>query len=759
MPAQGSDGFVLYLVGAVVSLTMLGMAVTEWHRLAIGEYKRISLAAGVILVTCLAAAAVTWARGGAPMPCLSSAVTGLAIAFFTWALLHRAFASARVGLILLAATITGVGLLLGACLLLPAARPVVTDVVWPAALLILHAAGLLLWLSTRRHTSPWLAVGYLLSASGVAATLVGQAQLLLYTLCVALSLFAVEIYRLVRADLTSYSQELQSVSISALQQTQDLAFLLEVAKAVASSLDLPVVLERVSEAVARAVEADWAYILLHSEDDSESLVVAARYGWWGRRGHQDTRPLRPTVVLLADFSLLRHAILRRRQVLANRPEDYQQFEPLHEALQRPQSGPTLVQPICAGDRSLGVILLGHVGRQRVFEDEDAQLCHALTGQVATAIDNARLYQSVDEQARRLADLLRVREEEAMQRQAILESIAEGVVVASETEDVVMANAAAERILGLSREKLIGRTIKRLYAELWRAGARQQGDGAVFQWGNKEVTGSLAPVKMPDGTLLGYVAVFRDVTRERQAELAKGQFIETVSHELRTPMTSIKGYVQLLAAGAVGPVSPQQRHFLNIVGTNTERMVSLVNNLIAISEMDRGAVTVQPICVDLANVIREAVNAIRQDAEGRDLDLVLTLPPTLAPAWGDAQQLRQVMDHLLDNAIRYTPHGGRITVWVAEAQLDDRGVSRVDLVVSVRDTGVGIPKEDHDRIFQKFYRGDNELSIEAGGTGVGLAIVRSLVQAHGGKVWVESEPGVGSTFSFTVPADQKGTRNH
>ena len=276
---------------------------------------------------------------------------------------------------------------------------------------------------------------------------------------------------------------------------------------------------------------------------------------------------------------------------------------------------------------------------------------------------------------------------------------------------------------------------------------------MFHWGNKEVTGSLAPIKMPDDTLLGYVAVFRDATRERQAELAKAQFIEAVSHELRTFMTSIKGYVDLLAAGAVGSISPQQRQFLQIVGSNTERMVALVNNLIAISEMDRGAVTVQPTSVDLANLIQEAVSAIRSDAEDHDLDLTVKLPAKLAPAWGDPRQLRQVMDNLLDNAVRYTPKHGRITVWATEAHLDDGPWAHTELVVSVRDTGVGIPAQDHERIFERFTRGENTLSIEAGGTGVGLAIVRSLVEAHGGKVWVESEPGMGSTFTFTVPAER------
>ena len=192
---------------------------------------------------------------------------------------------------------------------------------------------------------------------------------------------------------------------------------------------------------------------------------------------------------------------------------------------------------------------------------------------------------------------------------------------------MLVNAAAERILGLSRRQLIGQAINRLYSELLRVGGRKMGDQAVLQWGDRIVKGSMAPVKMPEGTMLGYVAVLRDVTLEQQSERAQSQFVSTISHELRTPMTSIKGYTDLLVAGAVGSVSPQQRRFLEIVRANTERMIGLVNNLIAVSEMDQGPLQIEPQPVNIAEVITEAAQAIRSQAGERQLDWWSTCPLT------------------------------------------------------------------------------------------------------------------------------------
>ncbi len=754
MLAQGTGGTAFYLICATIGLVMLGMAANEWRRLGTADYRRLMMAAAVLVVGRMAGLltiANDWQSG---IACQEWALEGLTLAGFTWAYLFGTFSTQRRALLFLAIALAIVGGSLVPCLSLrwgwlSFSLPLTP---WPVALLLLSGFGFIQWVRHRQQLSLWLGCAFLVSSVGAGSGLLGLQQGALLAHLAILPLFAIETYRSILADLGAYGLELQTLSKRALQQTQDLAFLLEVSQAIAASLDLTVVLKWISEAVARAVNADWAYVLLPVDDSVEELALVARYGWWGRRWMQDSQVQRRATIRLAEFPLLRHAVLRRRQVLADQPAVYEQLERLHDLLARPQGGPTLIQPLYLQDRSLGVLLLGHVGKQRTFGEADGRLCQALAGQVATAIENARLYQSVDRQARRLAELLRIREEEFTQRQEILESIADGVVVASETGDVVLTNAAAERILGIPRRQLIGQTIKQLYARLVPAGGQGAGDQTVFEWGSKVVMGSLAPVKMPDGTLLGHVAVFRDVTRERQAERAKGQFIATISHELRTPLTSIKGYIELLITGAAGSLNRQQRDFLGITHNNTNKMIRLVNNLIAVSEMEQEAIQIEPQAVDMKDVVEEAVQAICAMATEYQLDLEVNLPRDLRPARGDPERLRQIMDNLLNNAMRYTPPGGRITIWAAEANLEEEGTSSQHyLVVNIRDTGVGIPPEEHDRIFEKFYRRDGSSSGETGGTGMGLAIVKSLVEAHGGQIWVESEPGVGSTFSFTIPS--------
>jgi PAS domain S-box-containing protein len=752
--AQGLGEVAYYLLCIIWGLVMLGMAANEWRRLGADDYRRIMIAAMVLITSRLAGLLSLLLGWQQTSGCLEWAIEGLTLAAFTWAFLFRTFASQRQASLYVIAAVIGVACFLAACLLFETGT-ISALLTWnpsPVLLLVLGGFAFLQWLRHRQQLSSWLGSAFLVSLLGAGGALVGFESVALPGHLAVLPLFAMETYRTILVDRTAHEQELQEATERVLHQTQNLAFLLEVSQAIAYSRDLSVVLDRASEAVARAIDADWAYALLPLDGSAEELVVVARHGWWRRSWTEDSELQRRVLIRLSDFGLIRHAIQRRRQVVANQPEDYEQFDSLHRVLARPQSGPTLVQPILTEDRSLGVILFGNARPDKTFSSVDARLCGALIAQLATAIDNARLYQSVDEQTHRLAELLQIREEEATQRRAILESIADGVVVAADNGEVVLANAAAERILGMPRDRLLGQTIRRLYSGLLKAGGRPSGNHVVFEWDGKQVMGSLAPVKMDDGELLGYLAVFRDVTREQQTDKARSEFVSTVSQELRTPMTSIKGYVELLAVGGAGSVNPQQRRFLDIISANTERMVSLLNNLIAASAMDQGPIHVEARLVDMGRVIKDAVQAIQSRAKEAELNVAVNLSPGLSPVRGDPQYLRQIMDNLLDNALRYTPSPGHITVWTAEAYLEDREREPQDyVVVSVQDTGVGIAPEEHSRIFEKYYRAENPLSVKAGGSGMGLAIVKSLVEAHGGRIWVESEEGVGSTFSFSIPA--------
>jgi signal transduction histidine kinase len=195
--------------------------------------------------------------------------------------------------------------------------------------------------------------------------------------------------------------------------------------------------------------------------------------------------------------------------------------------------------------------------------------------------------------------------------------------------------------------------------------------------------------------------------------------------------------------------------LDIVRSNTEQVSRLLNNLVVVSEVEHGTLEFDARPVEMRQVVNEAVEAIRTQIEDSQLDLNVSFPRDLGPAWGDPQSLRQIMDNLLDNALRHCPPGGQLAIWATETLRDNEDESQEEfLVISISDTGAGIPPEDQDRIFDKFYRPEHSPSGSTGRPGIGLAVVKSLVTAHGGHVWVDSEPGKGSTFCFTIPTKER-----
>ncbi len=234
----------------------------------------------------------------------------------------------------------------------------------------------------------------------------------------------------------------------------------------------------------------------------------------------------------------------------------------------------------------------------------------------------------------------------------------------------------------------------------------------------------------------------------EVDRLKSEFVATVSHELRTPMTSIRGYTDVLLMGAAGALNENQTHFLNIVKNNTERLNILVNDLLDVSRIESGRVTFSPQALDMREVAEDVMGDIlrRSQEENKPMALSLDAPKKLPRVYGDMERIRQVLGNLIDNAYHYTPENGTIIVRVHS--LNGGGEVQVD----IRDNGVGIPLEDQDRIFERFYRGENPLVLSTPGTGLGLSIVKQIVEMHKGRIWMKSTgvPGEGSTFSFTLP---------
>ena len=238
---------------------------------------------------------------------------------------------------------------------------------------------------------------------------------------------------------------------------------------------------------------------------------------------------------------------------------------------------------------------------------------------------------------------------------------------------------------------------------------------------------------------------------QSANVAKSEFVSFVSHELKNPMTSIKGYTELLAAGAVGPINEAQANFLTTIRSNVERMSTLVSDLNDVTRIEANRMRFDFKANVLAEVVDETVRSIRKQIEDKFQTLSIQIPSDLPPIWADRTRLSQVLTNLVSNAYKYTTTGGTITVAaeVCDNQWDPVGAKRV-VHVWVQDTGIGIAPEDQKKIFQKFFRSEDPKTREAPGTGLGLNITRSLVELQGGKIWFESEFRVGTTFHITIP---------
>jgi signal transduction histidine kinase len=248
---------------------------------------------------------------------------------------------------------------------------------------------------------------------------------------------------------------------------------------------------------------------------------------------------------------------------------------------------------------------------------------------------------------------------------------------------------------------------------------------------------------PVGAVAGRIFAFRDISGDRLVEQVKSDFVSTVSHELRTPLTSIYGFAETLLRQDVMFGEEERQTFLRYIASESQRLTSIVDTLLNVARLDTGDLQVHLAETDVRDVVGQVLDTVSA-AEGNGHEFVVELPDEPLAARADPEKLRQVCSILVDNALRYSPEGGTVTVGAAR---------REDTVeVSVADEGIGIPQADQEQIFRKFYRGsDAELRAGAGGTGLGLFIARGLVTAMGGRIWVSSQEGEGSRFAFELPA--------
>lgn len=424
-------------------------------------------------------------------------------------------------------------------------------------------------------------------------------------------------------------------------------------------------------------------------------------------------------------------------------------------------------PLVHTGRAIGVVVIAFAEPTEPAAEAEA-LWHAVAGQASVALAAAqnhlgvkRAFAALQEQAAQI-EILNAQLEEERDRAAaqldiylsIVSTMPAGAWLCDTGGNLLVSNSMFQEFFG---ETVADEPLDQMLAQI--AAVLPEGDPfphtvrdlihdpqAVAEGQLRLTTGytlqwSSAPVGKGQSRV-GRLFTFQDVTELAELDRLKSEFVNTVSHELRTPLTSIMGYLSLVLAGTAGPLQEQQREFLEVVSRNTNRLANLINDLLDIQRIESGRIPVQLTPTSLASVVTQVAETFRVQAEQKGLSFTVNVPEDVPPIRADQDRLTQIIANLVSNAVKYTREGG-VTISVSAA--DDR------VEIEVTDTGIGISPADQKRIFEKFYRAEHPYVREVGGTGLGLPIVRTMVEEHGGELRLESQPGRGSRFIVSFPA--------
>jgi PAS domain S-box-containing protein len=531
--------------------------------------------------------------------------------------------------------------------------------------------------------------------------------------------------------------------------------LLRIITELSASLDLDQVLSRTLRVLNEVVDARQITVLI-ARPGERKLHRMASVGYTTPTPEEGSPTRFDT-----DQGLAGWVISSRKPALIPDLREDTRWEPSEDP-PMPEHRSALAVPLMIGAEALGCMLLLHP-EPRHFSEEHLELVQAAGNQVAVAVNNAELYRLIRDQAEDLGGMLRQQQVETSRSRAILEAVADGVLVTDAVKRITLFNASAEQILGLDRKQILGKSLGHFTglfgkaAQSWRATidtwsqdpqSYQSGETYAEQITLENglvVSVHLAPVILRND-FLGTVSIFTDITHQVEVDRLKSEFVATVSHELRTPMTSIQGYAEILLMGAAGALDEQQRQFLEIIKMNTRRLSVLVNDLLDVSRIESGRVTLNTQALDLATLSDEVMKELETRArkDHKNITIDRDIPAGLPPALGDPERVRQIIHNLLENAYLYNYPDGTITVRIRPME--------THLQMDIQDSGIGIPLADQERVFERFFRGESPLTLGVSGTGLGLSIVQNLVWMHHGEIWLESagKPGKGSTFSFTLP---------
>jgi len=505
-------------------------------------------------------------------------------------------------------------------------------------------------------------------------------------------------------------QRLMAVNRQLEGRVKELNILSSIGKSVAALLDLEKLLSRVVDAAVYITAAEEGWLMLIDEATNELYVRAAK-GLDERQAH--------TLRLRVDDSLAGAVVKSGQPIVITSGEHKIKTAYMVKSL--------MAVPLSVGQRTIGVLSVDYRLADRTFGSTALSLLATLADYAAIAIGNANLFAEIESGRSKL--------------EAILSGTSDAILVTDEQNRILLLNHAAARALNLDPEAVVGQraTLVVQYKELCALFDQTAEDGGDLRTEVPLSDGRTFNANLTPIAGIGSVVVMQNISHLKELERIKNEFVSTVSHDLRSPLTSIRGFVDLI--GMVGPLNDQQKSFVDKIRKGATDITALVEDLLDLGRIETGA-AFEFEAIHFTEIITESVDVLRGNAASKGQWLDVHLPPSLPAVLGNRMRLGQVVKNLVGNAIKYTPDGGHIRVW---AEVQDE-----QLLVSVQDTGIGIPAEDQARLFNKFYRVKSEETANIPGTGLGLAITKTILDKHAGRIWVNSEVGKGSTFTFLLP---------
>lgn len=510
-------------------------------------------------------------------------------------------------------------------------------------------------------------------------------------------------------SLISTRVEAETDSMGLQRRLEELETLAGIGRTVTALLELDEVLTSVVDAAVRLTGAEEGSILLLDEDSGQ-LYMRASKNFDEEFAH--------TFRLQIQDSLAGQVIASGEPVVLDQssPQKIKTSYLVHSLI---------YVPLRVRGQTIGVLGVDNRKVGHTLTREDVTVLIAMADYAAIAIENARLYQRTEAERRKL--------------ETILTQTENGVIVVDPENRLLLINRAAQEAFGVNGSSMIGQSVvetvddPRLLGLLRAPGGSSRreeielADGRVFNAQRTAIEG------------VGQSIVLQDITHLKELDRIKSEFVTTVSHDLRSPLTAILGYVELIERA--GEINDQQREFVQRVQFSVQQITNLVTDLLDLGRIEAGLETTRessPVSV----LARYAVEGLRAAAETRGLQMRVDLPEDLPLVSGDPIRLRQMIGNLLENAIKYTPKDGQVTI-TASSEGDQ-------VILKVSDTGPGIPPADQPYLFDKFFRASN-VADRSPGTGLGLSIVKSIVDHHNGRIWVDSSLGKGTTFTVVLPS--------